>query len=277
MLLSLAGFTGTALLVGYLGSSRGVSPWLALLFRALVGLLVVAAVFAPRGRVSFSRALRGRLLVTRGILGAVSTACFYLTLPALGAGKATLVANTWVIWSAVLAVLFLGEPMGWRKLLGMMLALIGIVFLVGLQSGDLARLGRYDLIAIVGALLAAAVVVVIRQLTLSETSATIFASQCVYAGVLAAPFVLALPAPSPADTALLTGAGVLAALGQIAMTEGFRYLPVGIGGAFQILLPLTITLASVLLFAEPFTRMQALGSVLILLGCQQTVAAKKPG
>ncbi len=275
MLVSLAGFTGTALLVGYLGSIRGVSPWLALFFRAAVGLLVVAVVFGPRGQLHLSRALRGRLLATRGILGAVSTACYYLTLPALGAGKATLIGNTWVIWGALLAVLWLGEPLGWRKLLGILLALSGIVFLMGLHGGDFTRLGGYDLIAVIGALLAAGVVVVIRQLTRTETSGTIFASQCAYAGLLALPFVVLLPLPAPTDAALLAAAGLLASLGQLAMTEGFRFLPVSVGGAFQILLPLTITLASLALFAEPFTLTQAAGGALILLGCQQTVSHKK--
>ncbi len=274
MLLSLVGFTGTALLVGYLGSERGVSPWLALGFRAVTGLLVVTAVYAPRRQVSFRRALLGKLLVSRGVLGALGTACYYLTLPVLGAGKATLIGNTWVIWGALLAVLMLGEPLGWRKLLGILLAVAGIVFLVGLQGGDFAHIGRYDLLAISGAFLAAAVVVVIRQLTLTETSGTIFASQCAYAGLLALPFALTQPLPTGSDAALLALAGLLAALGQLAMTEGFRYLPVSVGGAFQILLPLTITLASMVLFAEPFTGTQAFGGALILFGCYQTVSAK---
>lgn len=275
MLLSLAGFTGTALLVGYLGSVRGVSPWLALFFRATVGLLVVALVFGPRGQLHLGRALRGRLLATRGVLGAVSTACYYLTLPALGPGKATLIGNTWVIWSALLAALWLGEGLGWRRLLGILLAVGGIVFLMDLQRGDLTALGRYDLIAIVGALLAAGVVVVIRQLTLTETSGTIFASQCAYTALLALPFVTGLPLPSGGELAMLVGAALLASLGQLAMTEGFRFLPVSVGGAFQILLPLTITLASLLLFAEPFTLSQAIGGALILLGCHQAVRASR--
>ncbi len=274
MLLSLVGFTGMALSIKHLGTARGVSPWLALLFRAVVGLTVVAAVYAPRGRVSFRRALCSRLLITRGVLGAIGTACYYLTLPVLGAGKATLIGNTWVIWGALLAVFIIGETLTPRKLLGILLAVAGIVFLMGLQGGDFARVGRYDLLAVAGALVSAGVVVVIRQLTLTETSGTIFASQCAYTGLLALPFIVTLPVPSGADVLLLVAAGLLAALGQIAMTEGFRFLPVSTGGAFQILLPLTITLAGVALFAEPLTVPQALGAGLILLGCYQTIAVK---
>jgi drug/metabolite transporter (DMT)-like permease len=66
------------------------------------------------------------MLVSRGVLGALGTAAYYLTLPKLGAGKATLIGNTWVIWAALLAVPMLGELLTWRKLAGMLLALFGI-------------------------------------------------------------------------------------------------------------------------------------------------------
>ncbi len=274
MLLSLAGFTGMALLIRHLGSTRGVSPWLALLFRAGVGMVVVMAVYMPKRRVNFRRALLSGKLVARGILGALGTAAYYLTLPVLGAGKATLIGNTWVIWSSILAVFVLGELLTTRKIIGSAIAIFGIVFLVGLQGGDFTQMGRYELVAITGAFLAAVVVVIIRQLTLTETSGTIFASQCGYTALLALPFIVTLPVPGALDLALLTAAALLAATGQLAMTEGFRFLPVSIGGAFQILLPLTITISGILFFKETFTTGQAGGAMLILFGCYQTVMSK---
>jgi len=275
MSLSLAGFTAMALLVKHLATVREVSPWWALFLRAAVGMLVVAAVFAPRKRVSFRRAVGTRLLATRGILGAFGTACYYLTLPQLGAGKATLIGNTWVIWAGIFAVFVLREPLGLRKVLGMLAATAGIALLMGIHSGELAAFGRFEALAIAGAFAAAAVVVVIRRLTLTESSGTIFASQCVYTGLLALPFLFALPTPSPLDFVLLVTAALCAAVGQLAMTEGFRFLPVSSGGAFQILLPLTITLASVALFGEAFTLVQVLGGTMILLGCYQAAATGK--
>jgi drug/metabolite transporter (DMT)-like permease len=267
MLGSLVGFTGMALLVMHLGSTRAVSPWWALLFRALVGIIVVAVIYGPGNNVSFRRAATGRLLVSRGVLGALGTAAYYLTLPKLGAGKATLIGNTWVIWAALLAVPMLGEVLTLRKLAGMLLAVLGIALITGLQGGDLSVFGRYELIAIGGALVAAAVVVVIRQLTRTESSGTIFASQCLYTGLLALPMCWLSVWPGWVDLALLTLAGVMAAWGQLGMTEGFRYLPVSIGGAFQILLPLCITLCGCLLFGETFSLVQAAGAGLILAGC----------
>lgn len=277
MLGSLVGFTVMALLVKYLGSDRGVSGWWALLFRAMVGLGVVGGIYFPSRQVSFRRAATGWMLVSRGVLGALGTAAYYLTLPKLGAGKATLIGNTWVIWAALLAVPLLGEGLTWRKIAGMLLAVFGIALITGLQGGDLSLFGRYEVIAIGGALLAAAVVVVIRQLTRTESSGTIFASQCIYTGLLALPFCWVSAWPGLVDLALLTLAGVMAAWGQLGMTEGFRYLPVSIGGAFQILLPLSITLCGCLLFGETFTGVQIAGAGLILAGCYGVVMPARSG
>lgn len=275
MLLSLAGFTAMALLVKHLGSTRAVSPWWALLFRALVGIVVVLIIYGPRGKVSFKRAATGRLLVSRGVLGAIGTAAYYTTLPVLGAGKATLIGNTWSIWAALMAVPLLGEKLTRKKVIGMVLAIGGIALITEIEKGHAAHLGVHELIAIGGALVAACVVVVIRQLTRTETSGTIFASQCLFTGLLALPFCFCLPLPGVTDIGLLTLAALAASCGQLGMTEGFRFLPVSVGGAFQMLLPLLITAGGCLLFAETFTLMQSLGAGLILAGCHGVVAPGK--
>jgi drug/metabolite transporter (DMT)-like permease len=262
---------GMALLVMHLGKSRAVSPWWALLFRAGVGLLVVALLYGPRGQVSFRRAATRQMLVSRGVLGAFGTAAYYLTLPVLGAGKATLIGNTWTLWAALLAVPLLGERLTLRKLIGMILAIAGIALITELEPGASGQLGLHEGIAIGGAIIAAGVVVVIRQLTKTESSGTIFASQCIYCSVLALPFCTRLPLPEGPDLALLSLAAMLAAGGQLGMTEGFRFLPVSVGGAFQMLLPLLITGAGCLFFEETFTRTQMLGAVLILVGCHGVV------
>lgn len=275
MLGSLVGFTCMALLVKHLGSTRGVSAWWALLFRALVGLTVVWLIYGRRNQVSFRRAATGGMLVSRGVMGALGTAAYYFTLPTLGAGKATLIGNTWVIWAALLAVPMLGEKLTARKLAGMLLAICGIALMTGLQTGDFSQVGKNEIIAIGGALVAAGVVVVIRQLTRTESSGTIFASQCIYTGLFALPFCFGVPLPGLLDIGLLVLAGLMAFWGQIGMTEGFRYLPVSIGGAFQILLPLCITLCGWLLFDEAFSIIQSAGAALILTGCYGVVMTPK--
>ena len=277
MTLSLLGFTAMALLVKHLGVEREVSPWWALLFRALIGLGVVVMIFMPSGNVDLRRSLLAPKLAMRGLLGAVSTGFYYLTLPALGAGKATLIGNTWVIWATLLAALILGETLTWRKTLGMLLAIFGILLLMGLQAGDFTHLGPYDAIAIIGAWCSGIVVVIIRQLTRQHSSGTIFASQCYYSAFLAIPFLIQTQLPDGKSIFLLTLAAVAAAVGQLSMTEGFRYLTVTLGSAMQVLMPVLVTFSSILIFGETFASHQWIGAVLILTGCYQTINTRARG
>lgn len=272
MLASLACFTGNALLLKVLASSRHVDPWMSLTFRAGLGLLITVALFAPSGTLRLRRSFQSWLLASRGVLGALGTVSYYITIGPLGAGKSTLIGNTWCVFAAIMAAFVLKEKLGPMKIFGIVLALLGLGLLTGMAPGTLAEFGRYETIGLVGALLAAAVVVVIRQLVRTESTATIFASQCVYSLLLAAPVAWMNFTPlNLGDVLLLSAAALCATFGQLAMTEGFRFLPVAAGGAFQNTLPVVITLCSISLFAEPFTTPQALGAMLILWGSFQTV------
>jgi drug/metabolite transporter (DMT)-like permease len=272
MLVSLTCFTGNALLLKVLASIRHVDPWMALTFRAGLGLLVTIVLFAPAGSLRLARSFQNWLLASRGVLGALGTAAYYITIGPLGAGKATLIGNTWCVFASIMAAFVLHERLGLVKLLGIVLALCGLGLLTGMTPGSLAVFGHHEMIALGGAVLAAAVVVVIRQLTRTETSATIFASQCVYGLLLGVPFAwMHFTSLGWTDVALLCAAAICATFGQLAMTEGFRFLSVAAGGAFQNTVPVIITLCSISLFAEPFTTPQALGAVLVLWGSFQTV------
>ena len=284
MVVSLGCFTTNALLLKHLGSTHGVSAWLALLFRAVVGFGIVCVFFPPRasndpraarGMLNLRRAATGRGLVSRGVLGAFGTAAYYITLPVLGAGKATLIGNTWVIWSGLMAVFILKEHLVARQIAGIVIAISGLVLLTGVDHHQVSGQGAYEFIAIAGAFIAAATVVVIRQLTRTESSATIFASQCIYTALLALPFVIMSGLDvSAAQSLLLALAAVAAGIGQLAMTEGFRHLPVTTGGAFQVALPLCITICSIALFDETFSLPQAAGAALIILGGYQAIGAR---
>jgi|688.fasta_scaffold59187_6 drug/metabolite transporter (DMT)-like permease len=272
MSVSLVCFTGNALLLKVLASVRHGDPWMALVFRAFIGLIFTWVVFAPKGTLKLKRSFQSWLLASRGVLGAFGTAAYYLTIGPLGAGKATLIGNTWCVFAAIMAAFVLHEKLGLVKVLGISLAIAGLALLTGMTPGSLVLFGMHEAIALGGAVMAATVVVVIRQLTRTETSATIFASQCLYALIIGIPVAMMnFTSIGWLDAGLLAAAALFATFGQLAMTEGFRFLSVAAGGAFQNAVPLFTTLGGILLFAEPFSMMQSLGALLILWGSFQTV------
>lgn len=268
MLLSVAFFSANALTLKHLAQSD-ISPWIALLFRAVVGMVIITVMFRLNGQVSFRRATTDRMLAYRGLLGVLGTISYYLTVPELGAGKATLIGNTYVVIAALMAIWFLREKFSARKLAGNALAFLGLTLLIASPS-QTTLFGWYEFLAVFGAFMSAGTVVVIRKLTLTESTAMIYASQCVYILVGSLPFAVYELQRQQIDRyslLCLVLAGVSATIGQLAMTEGFRHLTIAVGGAFQICVPVVIAIGGVLLFGETFTIAQVFGAMLILCGC----------
>lgn len=275
MALSLLAFTANVLLLQYAGTSHATDPWAALLFRGVIGLVVTSLIFAPRGRLNWRGLFTERLLISRGLLGAAGTAAFYTTIPALGAGLATLLGNTYVIFAPLMAVGMIGERLRVAQLAGIAVALAGLALLTGTGAAH----GHLPMMALGlgGAVAAAATVVVIRQLTRKESSGTILLAQCVYGIALALPLAWhRLPQLDAVGAGVLALGAVGAAFGQLAMTEGFRYLSVTTGSATQLILPILTTLGGIWLFHEPVALGQLLGGVLILAGCWRAVVGGRP-
>ena len=268
MVLSIAFFSINTLTLKHLAQSD-ISPWIALLIRAGVGLIFVALMFGSRGQVSFRRAITDRMLAYRGLLGVLGTIAYYLTIPELGPGKATLISNTYVVIAALMAVWFLNETLSAGKLVGNAFAFLGLILLIAMPT-QLVVFGWAEFLAVFGAFMAAGTVIVIRKLTLTESTAMIYTSQCVYVLLGSLPLAALELHRKPLDnTSMLTLvlAGVSATIGQLAMTEGFRHLTVAVGGAFQICVPVVIAIGGVTLFGETFNNTQLIGALLILGGC----------
>ncbi len=86
-----------------------------------------------------------------------------------------------------MAAWFLKESFSLGKLAGNALAMLGLTLLLA-PSIQLGIGGWYEGLAVVGALAAAGTVIIIRQLTLTESTAMIYASQCIYVLLGALPF-----------------------------------------------------------------------------------------
>ncbi len=239
-------------------------------------MVVVATVFRADKGVNFKRAMTDRMLASRGLLGILGTVAYYFTIPALGPGKATLISNTYVVLAALMAAWYLKESLSGGKLGGNVLAIVGLVLLVA-SPAQIVEFGWYESLAVVGALAAAGTVIVIRELTRTESTAMIYTSQCIYVLLGSLPFALLELGQHPVDFAgviVLILAGISATVGQLAMTEGFRHLTVAVGGAFQICVPVVIAIGGVFFFHETFTTSQIVGAALILAGCYWVTAIR---
>ena len=264
MLLSAASFTANVLLVRALGTMGCANIWLVSCARFVVGLGLISAVYWREFQPT--HLLRSRKLVERGVVGGFGVYLTYLAVVKLGAGRATFIGNTYVIWGALLAAWMLREKLRPGVLIGGVAALAGLGLLTNVFSST-AHPGFYDLIAFTGALLSAYVVVTIRQLHDTEHTSTIFSAQCAYGLIICAiPAMVTYQPVSAAAWTMLLLAGVTAGVGQLAMTRAFRDLPVAEGSLIQMLVPVGIALGGMVFFGERFAVHEFIGAALILGG-----------
>ncbi|HEY9249116.1 MAG TPA: DMT family transporter [Rariglobus sp.] len=264
MLGSAACFITNVLLIRALAGVENVSLWVVTSARFAVGLVIVCTLY--RREFQPSHLFTRRKLVERGLLGGLCTLGFYYTVTKLGAGRATFINNTYVIWGGLFAVWLLRERLRPALLGGAVATLAGLGLLTNpFAAGTLT--GPNDLVAFLNALGSAWIVVTIRQLHAREHSSTIFAAQCVFGLLLCAgPAVAGFPALTADAWLILATASISAGAGQLLMTQAFRDLSVAEGSLLQMLVPLGIAGGGAAFFGEHFTAPELLGGALILAG-----------
>lgn len=268
MLLSTVCFTANVLLVRLLGEIGFSNVWLVSCARFVVGFAVIGAAY--RGEWQPRHLVTNRKLIERGLLGGFGVYVTYLAVVKAGAGRATFINNTYVVWGALLAAWVLRERLRPAVVTGSVIALTGLALLTNIFAAG-SHAGIYDGVAVLSALLSAWVVVTIRQLHATEHSSTIFAAQCLYGLVVCIVPAVLNPAPiSGLAAGLLIAGGLTAAVGQLSMTRAFRDLPVAEGSLLQILVPLGVAVGSAAFFHEHFTLHELAGAGLILAGCAFT-------
>jgi len=268
MIASAACFTINVLLIRALAVVQPVNIWLTSCTRFIIGLLIVYAFY--RREFQPTHLFRNRQLAARGLIGGLTVFGFYLTVVKLGAGRATFINNTYVIFGALGAVWWLGERFRGVLVFGSLAALGGLALLTNAFAADTPAT-IYDLLGVSVALSAAYVVITIRQLHATEHTATIFAAQCAYGLLIGAVPALMMAEPTqPLGWLIMVLSGICAGVGQIAMTHAFRDLPVAEGSLLQMLVPLGIALGGIALFGERFAPHELVGAALILIGTAVT-------
>lgn len=273
MIISVCCFTANTLLLKYLGATRSVNPSVALLFRAVIGAVIVLLFFRSRRPLEIKPIFRDKWLMGRGIAGLLGTAAYYVTISSLGAGKASILCNTYVLFAVLIAAVTIGESLRKMTLGWIILAFAGIILLTGCPSQGGAQAegeGAGVMIALGGALCAATTVVLIRRLTARYSNGTIFMAQCLWIGIAVLPFaVMHLKTLERVDITVLALAGAMAACGQMLLNEGFRRLTVAVGSSIQMTWPLMTAIGGYAFFGETLTVLQLTGASLILIGTFQ--------
>lgn len=264
-------------LVGILiKSAAGVGPLRLVFFRFAVGLvLVIAASWLGRFKIEFNDK---PLMFIRGLCGGIAVYIAFLAISKLGLGKGTLLICCYPIFACLFSMIFLKERLGPLSIVAVVMAITGIYF-VSSDEGHFSLLdafGKYEIITLFGAMVAGIAATIIRKLHDTDNSWSIYTSQCIGGLVIvSAPALIGPWDISSVQWLYISGIGLGATIGQLLMTQGFRYVPVRIGSLFALLYPVFAYVAGVLIFGERISITAVLGAVLVIGACCMVLAGRR--
>lgn len=208
------------------------------------------------------------LLIWRGAIGTAALVCVYAALAALPLAAATVLQYLYPPFTALLAWLMLGEPIGKRVLAAMALGWLGVLLVAqpaGLLQGGATLALVPVLIAVAGALFTAFAYVSVRSLGTSEHPLVIVFYFPLVALPLSLPLVALNPVlPTPVELLWLVGVGVFTQLGQVYLTRSLTALPAARATAISYVQVLFAGGWGWLLFGESIDNWTIAGAGLVL-------------
>ena len=211
---------------------------------------------------------RRLLLIWRVAIGTAALLCVYAALAALPLAAATVLQYLYPPFTALLAWLLLGEPIGKRVLAAMALGWLGVLLVAqpaGLLQGGATLALVPVLIAVAGALFTALAYVSVRSLGTSEHPLVIVFYFPLVALPLSLPLVALNPVlPTPAELLWLVGVGIFTQLGQVYLTRSLTALPAARATAISYVQVLFAGGWGWLLFGESIDSWTIAGAGLVL-------------
>ncbi len=239
--------------------------------RALVSVLLTVVMLARIGVPFFGE--NKPLLLLRGIFGFCGLSCVFFAVTRLPLAEATVLTYLHPVFTAILAAIFLKEPVGRSVVVGVSISLAGMLCVARpafLFGGGSSLDGIAMLAAVAGAFFAGCAYVCVRKLGATEHPLVIVLYFPMVA-VLTAPATVPLMAeqavwPTGLEWLWLFGVGACAQVGQVALTRGMQHEPAGRATALSYLQVVFAAVWGIAFFDELPDGATALGAALILLG-----------
>lgn len=213
-------------------------------------LLLVSALFLPSRGTGLVRTRSWKLEVARGLCLLASTVFNFFAITFLPLTVTASIAFTMPLMLCALSIPLLGETVGWRRWLAILVGFAGVLIIV--QPGS-AAFHPAVILSLVGALFTALYMLLTRKLAGVDSTTT----QQFYAALVAtlciAPFAFG-DWIWPADTAgwfAFTMIGVAALIGHQFLTTAHRFAPASALAPFGYFQIIFMTASSWLIFNQP--------------------------
>jgi len=235
------------------------------LFRFIVGMGVIGILaMTGHSRLTF---VNKRGLFMRGLFGGIAVWMCYMSIAKLGLIKSSLIGYTYPVFATLFSALYLKERICLRKGLCLAGACAGmsLVVLASGKGGVSLGFGFWEAFALAGAMIGGLTVVLVKKLQDTDSTESIFFSQC-----LIGFWIVLVPATAVPHNfgyhgcMVLLAIGLLATAGQLIMTEGFRYITVSSGSVITLVSPVLNVAVGAMLFHESFPPLSMAGAGILL-------------
>mgnify|MGYP001806185646 CR=1 FL=1 len=208
-------------------------------------------------------------LFWRGFVGGIAVYLFYLAILKLGVGKGSVYIYSYPIFATLFSMLILKEKVEPIKFVIIAISFAGLILLsVGGGKGSLVGIGFYELIAIAGSVTTGLAVVFVKKLHDRDNSYAIFFSQCIVGfWMFLIPSGTTQASGNLTEILLLILIGIVATIGQLFMTEGYKYVNVATGSLLQSLVPVFNLASGWLIFSEQYSFIELIGAFIIVGSC----------
>jgi drug/metabolite transporter (DMT)-like permease len=202
-----------------------------LLCNALFALVPVGAVVVRRGGLPQLRTRRLGLHLVRGLLGTTGGFLAFHAFSQLPLANAYAIIFATPLLITALSVPILGEAVGWRRWSAVLIGFIGV--LVMLRPG-FAPIGTGSLAALGAACASACAILLVRKLSVTETTTSIAFYSNVTAVVLTGiAFSPTFVAPAVLDLALMAVSGLIGGTALLVLIAAYRRSPAALVAPFQ--------------------------------------------
>lgn len=245
-------------------------------FRSFFAIIPVIVVIAWRRELAVAFSTRRPFAhIARGIVGVSSMGLGFFALTRLPLPEWIAINYAQPLIVVVFSALFLGEVVRIFRWSAVAVGMAGVLIIswpkLTLLSGG-AAFGQEEavgvLAALVGAVVSAVAMILVRQLVHTERSPTIvfwFSLTCTVAGLLTIPFGWARL--DPAQAAMLVMAGLAGGVGQILMTESYRHADMSTIAPFEYTSMLLGIAVGYLAFGDvPTAHVLVGGAIVVMAG-----------
>ncbi len=207
-------------------------------------------------------------LLLRGLSGGFAVYLLYFSITHLGVSKGTLIVYSYPIFASLFGVIFLGEKVKLFHWFFIASAFVGLSLLSNFNPQNLSSVSIYELLALLSSVLSAVSIIFVKKLHKTDQSTSIFFSQSLIGfWIFIIPTNLAPTVGSYSIALTLIAIGVIAALGQLVMTEAYRFISVSTGSSLNMLVPFFNIFTGYIFFGETLTLKESIGALLIITSC----------